>query len=494
MTKEEIIKYLKNNELDNAMAIVSLVVLDMVFNAYMYSDSIHGVLFSPGFAGFSLKKTGTFHQFNAKKIIEDIAKKTYLDYLSDPKIAKTMIDRQIFLEKELGKLWEEYLKIGVSKPREKILDTYKRFSKLSKEWFKYCSIWEDKGAVIHKEIVPQFAKRHNLEINKADEIFNTLSHPEEPTIFNLEREDFLHLCLDVSNGKISKENIKTYIKKYFWFKSDFYKAEEITEEKLLKEVYAEISKNKKEGIELEIKNNRQNFEVLHNNRQKLMDSLKLTEVDLKDLDFARLVIQWIDLRKIGMMHFFYYLSMIIGYVSKEMNIPYQDLATYTFDEFGSFLESGYKLSDEEIKRRKAGIFIVWEKDKNLQIFYGKEAQELLVLATAFKFEDSIKGQVASRGGVNNFSGKVRIVLNPSEDVFEEGEILVTSMTRVEFVPLMRKAKAIITDEGGIACHAAIISRELGIPCIIGTKIATKVLKDGMMVEVNLENGVVKIIE
>ena len=56
---------------------------------------------------------------------------------------------------------------------------------------------------------------------------------------------------------------------------------------------------------------------------------------------------------------------------------------------------------------------------------------------------------------------------------------------------MRRAKAIITDEGGLTCHAAIISRELGIPCIIGTKIATKVLKDGDMVEVDANKGIVK---
>lgn len=68
------------------------------------------------------------------------------------------------------------------------------------------------------------------------------------------------------------------------------------------------------------------------------------------------------------------------------------------------------------------------------------------------------------------------------------------MTRVEFVPLMRKARAIITDEGGIACHAAIVSRELGLPCLIGTKIATKILKNGNVVEMDMERGIVKIVK
>lgn len=104
----------------------------------------------------------------------------------------------------------------------------------------------------------------------------------------------------------------------------------------------------------------------------------------------------------------------------------------------------------------------------------------------------IVGQPGSKGKV---TGKVHVVTNVnSEHGFQEGEILVTGMTRPEYVPLMKKAKAIITDEGGITCHAAIVSRELGIPCVIGTKIATQVLKDGDMVEVDAEKGIVRVIK
>jgi len=72
--------------------------------------------------------------------------------------------------------------------------------------------------------------------------------------------------------------------------------------------------------------------------------------------------------------------------------------------------------------------------------------------------------------------------------------LVTSMTRPEFVPAMRKAVAIVTDEGGITSHAAIVSRELGIPCVIGTKSATKVLKDGWIVQVKANHGQIVVLE
>ena len=76
---------------------------------------------------------------------------------------------------------------------------------------------------------------------------------------------------------------------------------------------------------------------------------------------------------------------------------------------------------------------------------------------------------------------------------EQGDILVASMTSPDYVPAMRRAGAIITDEGGVMCHAAIVSRELGIPCVVGTKFATKLLKDGDLVEVNANHNSVRII-
>ena len=77
------------------------------------------------------------------------------------------------------------------------------------------------------------------------------------------------------------------------------------------------------------------------------------------------------------------------------------------------------------------------------------------------------------------------------DHMKDGDILVAPMTSPDFIVAIRKASAIITDEGGMTSHAAIVSRELGIPCIVQTRIATKVLKDNDMVEIDLEKGVVR---
>ena len=89
------------------------------------------------------------------------------------------------------------------------------------------------------------------------------------------------------------------------------------------------------------------------------------------------------------------------------------------------------------------------------------------------------------------SGAVRIV-GDLKELYKvaEGDVLVTAMTSPDFVPAMKRAAAIVTDEGGMTCHAAIVSRELGIPCIVGTRKATALLEDGEQVTVDARHGVV----
>jgi len=100
----------------------------------------------------------------------------------------------------------------------------------------------------------------------------------------------------------------------------------------------------------------------------------------------------------------------------------------------------------------------------------------------------LKGLPASPGLA---VGKVKIVFGLQDiEKVEEGDILVTTMTTPDLVPTMSKCSAIITDEGGRTSHAAIVSREMGIPCIVGTQNATKVLRDGMLITVDAYNGYV----
>lgn len=139
--------------------------------------------------------------------------------------------------------------------------------------------------------------------------------------------------------------------------------------------------------------------------------------------------------------------------------------------------------------------LFWYENKKLLKFNELEAESKLkyisdrlpkVVETS-----EFKGAVAYQGKVQ---GLVSVILDIKEaSKFNSGEILVTRMTDPSYVGLMKNSSAIITDIGGITCHASIVSRELRKPCIIGTKIATKVLKDGDLVEVNANEGIVKIL-
>ena len=100
----------------------------------------------------------------------------------------------------------------------------------------------------------------------------------------------------------------------------------------------------------------------------------------------------------------------------------------------------------------------------------------------------LSGVVAHPGKVQ---GRVRIVLQPEKAVITDGDILVCDMTTPAYVLLMKKAGAIVTNKGGLLTHAAIVARELGKPCIVGVEKATRELKDGEMVEVDAEKGIVK---
>lgn len=101
----------------------------------------------------------------------------------------------------------------------------------------------------------------------------------------------------------------------------------------------------------------------------------------------------------------------------------------------------------------------------------------------------LKGECAYPGKVK---GEVSVINRANEmDKFKKGNILVSNVTDPSLLPVMKKAKAFVTNQGGLTCHAAIVARELKTPCLIGTKIATKILKDGDKVEVDAEKGIIR---
>ncbi|MBD3359831.1 MAG: phosphoenolpyruvate synthase, partial [Candidatus Buchananbacteria bacterium] len=107
-------------------------------------------------------------------------------------------------------------------------------------------------------------------------------------------------------------------------------------------------------------------------------------------------------------------------------------------------------------------------------------------------QTELKGQTAQPGKVK---GIVKLVLGAQHiKKIQDGDILVAVATSPQLLPAMKKATAFITDIGGITSHAAIVSREMNKPCIVGTKNASQVLNDGMEIEVNADKGIVRILK
>lgn len=188
--------------------------------------------------------------------------------------------------------------------------------------------------------------------------------------------------------------------------------------------------------------------------------------------------------------------------AKRIGEDYEKMVDYYRPEdIVAALEGKGKLSDKELQNRKEAFFLGGSSDK-IFFYSGQTAIDEAKKNYPELFEKTdlkeLKGTSACLGRT---SGEVLIVYQEGLDDlakhsanFKEGQILVTGMTQPNMVPLMKKAGAIVTDEGGLTSHAAVISREFGKPCIVGTHKATQAFKTGDLVEVDADKGVVRLLK
>ena len=168
------------------------------------------------------------------------------------------------------------------------------------------------------------------------------------------------------------------------------------------------------------------------------------------------------------------------------SIPEKLTQLMVYDEIKHINDPGFM---KKIKERENGVLSGVTARQGFFLMTGKEAENVADLFNHTQKAEQITGRIAYAG---NARGIAKVV-NTARDFgkLKQGEILIAPMTRPDYLPLMKKCAAIVTDEGGITSHAAIVARELKKPCIIGTHNATKVLKDGDMVEVDATKGIVR---
>ncbi|MFA6446608.1 MAG: PEP-utilizing enzyme [Candidatus Paceibacterota bacterium] len=191
-------------------------------------------------------------------------------------------------------------------------------------------------------------------------------------------------------------------------------------------------------------------------------------------------------------------------IAKQQGIDSDLIKSYSFDELQLLLETGEKVDDSILLERQRSYVIVTQGGAMQEI----TGDEKAVILERFKEPDystvtELKGTIANKGKV---TGRVTVII-PRLDIpyddwlkelyaipFNDGDILLTETTSPDFVPLMKRASGIIADQGGMNSHAAIMSRELGVPCLVGTYHATHVFTTGDLVELDANTGVVKIIK
>lgn len=348
------------------------------------------------------------------------------------------------------------------------------------EWIHSCSLLTGYGYVTDAYSYADYEWIREYIPGLSAEDFAVLTSSPEPS-FSKNYE------LAVARAAIEQatpEQIMEIQKAYHYALDNYDVIGRITEEK----VREDLARWKPEAAQKFLNENDEHFQVLNERRETLFKTLRLDGFKTALLQAFSHFVDLTDKRK-------------------AVALVTNNLASKVFDEYLS--SKGFQ--PVEIEEIMYGCLPYWISDR--------EPKELLSLAResekgclwmvnqeavlgedavqAFEKMDNsadnsiqeVKGFPASRGIVK---GTARIIRNISDfPLLKEGDILITPMTTPEFVPIMRQAAAFVTDQGGITCHAAIISREMKKPCIIGTRIATKVFQNGDQVEVDANSGVIR---
>lgn len=316
--------------------------------------------------------------------------------------------------------------------------------------------------------------------DELDKYLLKLSTPLEPNDVIKERIDLLKIAIS-SDSKLLDGHWKKYRHiPMFDFDHEPYSKIHFEDElgkinnpaKELKEIENNFNNNKKEFEDIisEIKPDK-NFRVLLN---FLKENVWLR-------DYRDMIRQKLNLE----------LNKFYKILGSRLGLDIQEVAVLTNQEIIDHLRENKTFSKKEIAERKKAYLLIQKSDK-VEVYSGKNAIEKFVTEVGnekLNQTGSIRGIAASSG---TSKGTARIIFtNKDLNKVEEGDILIATMTRQDFVPYIKKSAALVTDEGGLTCHAAIIARELKIPCIVGTRMATEVFKDGDLVEVDANKGIIK---
>jgi phosphohistidine swiveling domain-containing protein len=380
--------------------------------------------------------------------------------------------------------------LQVSRQAVKVKAERKSLANFQQKWLKALgdySLYFLTPYLIENQFEPQLKELLKKEFPaRAEEFFSIIAYPTIVFAYQKYQLDLLQM-----GDKIDYDQL---IKKYGWLPEYSY------QEELLNQVMIdqEVNNIKKNNLAADIA---QIFQKAATNLEAYKKIVKAMKGKTELLTLVELLHNYVNIRTERIEFFkqaqtqlrsFY--QTLTNFSQKQLpDIQYLDIVNLTDREIQELLDGKviFKLAD--VRNRVNKQFVCYgQLNQEPQFIYEPNLISLIREAyTKSEQAESFKGVVSYPGKV---TGIVKIVLEKTDFAkFQDDDILVAQFTTPDYVPLMKKAKAIITNDGGITCHAAIISRELKKPCVVGTKIATKVLKDGDMVQVDADKGIVKIL-
>lgn len=440
------------------------------------------------YAGFSKNRADWYHgleelEYTASKIIE-LSKQ-------NKHISKEMIKSFLPWQEKFYNACQELKNTDLSKlNNEKLLEVYNNFAEIYTNKLNSSPLIDgfalSTDTVITSK-VKNFLDEKNLS-EKFVEYFPILTAPSFLSFLQEEEIALLNVAKEVKlNPLLSDSLIEKHQQNYFWIRNNYVKDHIVTTENFkerLKE-YENIDIDKKiEEIQM--------FAVNHKtDKEKLIEKINLPEEIRVLLEITDDFNAWQDERKKGTFFATHYFSILLEEFSKRTKYTIEQLKYAFPPEIEEILAEN--IDPIELDKRTEYCMIIWIPnfyDVTTDIDFINKLDRIGTGEAAQVHE--LKGFVASRGKA---TGTVKIVESVEVmDKIENGDVLVAVMTRPDYLPAMQKASAFVTDEGGITCHAAIIAREMKKPCLIATKIATKIFKDGDLVEVDAEKGTIKLIK
>ncbi|MBI3032717.1 hypothetical protein HYY69_04540 [Candidatus Woesearchaeota archaeon] len=326
-------------------------------------------------------------------------------------------------------------------------------------------------------------------------LFPILTAPTKQSFINEAEVSLLKIAFLKKDHQQYADCLKDHQERYFWSKNNYVQAHYLDQAYFEKEINHLLNDHKtKEDLQQHIDKLERTPIKNKEAKTKLIKELPLSPYIISLLTISDDFTWWQDERKKSTYWYIHYGCKLLEEIAKRKGFTLHQLKYTTPPEILSMLEGKTHYTHDQLNARIKECAYYWNPDQFECITDKKQLEELkniILKKQDYSKITSFKGLCANSGKVN---GMVKIVKSATEvHKIEKGDILVAVMTRPDYITGMKKAAAIVTNEGGITCHAAIVSREINIPCIIGTKIATEVLKDGMMIEVDANNGIVKIL-